>query len=217
MTMSDEARRLWQVAEALNRAAAAVSPDRAAALAKLPPLMFFTDPVRTPEPWTTAQRLPAGAAVVYRAFGAADAAGVARTLRRITAERGVKLLIGLDDALAGQVGADGVHLPERALTTAVALRARHPDWLLTGAVHAAPAVDQTEGLDALVLSPVFAAGGSSGSRQPLGVAGFDAVAAPCRLPVYALGGVSASTADALVGSRACGLCGIDGVVAAFGA
>ena len=66
---SDEARALWGTALDLNRVAAAVSP----AAGRLPPLLFFTDPERTPRPWETAARLPAGAAVVFRAFGRADA------------------------------------------------------------------------------------------------------------------------------------------------
>ena len=53
---SDDARALWNAATALNRAAAAVSPGAA----WLPPLLFFTDPERTPRPWETAARLPAG-------------------------------------------------------------------------------------------------------------------------------------------------------------
>ena len=54
---SDEARALWGTALDLNRAAAAVSP----AAGRLPPLLFFTDPERTPRPWETAAGLPTGA------------------------------------------------------------------------------------------------------------------------------------------------------------
>ncbi|HEY0926902.1 MAG TPA: thiamine phosphate synthase, partial [Brevundimonas sp.] len=54
---SDDARILWDAALALNRAATAVSPGAAS----LPPLLFFTDPERTPRPWETAARQPAGA------------------------------------------------------------------------------------------------------------------------------------------------------------
>ena len=39
----------------------------------LPRLFFFTDPIRTPDPARILTRLPRGAGVVYRAFGAADA------------------------------------------------------------------------------------------------------------------------------------------------
>ncbi|MBJ7511362.1 thiamine phosphate synthase, partial [Brevundimonas sp.] len=106
---SDDARMIWDAATALNRAAAAVSP----AAARLPPLLFFTDPARTPRPWETAARLPPGSAVVYRAFGADHALEIGHRLRAVTREAGVELLVGKDADLADAVSADGLHLPER--------------------------------------------------------------------------------------------------------
>lgn len=208
---SGDAQRLWETAQALDRAAAAVSPPRRA----LPPLLFFTDPDRTPRPWETAARLPAGSAVVYRAFGRADAAQTGLRLRQATRAAGVRLLVGLDRALAEAVEADGLHLPERALADAFAVRERRPDWLITGAMHdPAGAETAPNELDAVILSPVFPAGGASGARAALGVEALRTAAA-CGRPVYALGGVDATTAPALIGSGACGLAGIDGVSAAF--
>ncbi|MDA1322928.1 MAG: thiamine phosphate synthase, partial [Proteobacteria bacterium] len=56
--MAEDARTLWATAQALSQSvaltAAPVSPR------PLPPLLFFTDPERTPRPWETAARLPAG-------------------------------------------------------------------------------------------------------------------------------------------------------------
>ena len=105
MNLSGDARLLWDAGVGLNRAVRPVSPEPSRAL---PPLLFFSDPRRTPEPWKTAARLPEEAALVYRHFGAEDAEVVARRLRAVTAERGVRLLIGLDADLAQTVGADGV-------------------------------------------------------------------------------------------------------------
>lgn len=210
MGLSADAGNLWDAALALNRAAAAVSPR----VADLPPLLFFTDPLRTPRPWETAGRLPAGAGVVYRHFGAPDAAETAARMRDVTREAGVRLLIGLDDVLAEAVSADGVHLPERALNRAAALKAAHPDWIVTGAAHAP--VDNVEALDAVVLSPVFAAGGASSIKPALGVEGFSALAATLGRPAYALGGLNAENAASLIGCGACGIAGVDGIVAAFG-
>jgi len=201
---SEEARALWDAATALNRRAGAVS---------LPPLLFFTDPERTPRPWETAARLPPGAGVVFRAFGAADAVETGRRLREATATAGGRLLVGLDADLAETIGADGVHLPERAAGQARGLRARRPGWLVTAAwrgTAAAPA-----GVDALVLSPVFPAGGSSAIRPALGVEEFKRRTRVNDVPTYALGGVSARTVGALMGSGACGVAGVDAVQAAF--
>lgn len=213
MGLSSDAEHLWRVALALNRAAAAVSPR----VANLPPLLFFTDPERTPRPWETAARLPAGSGVVYRHFGAADAPETAARLRGVTREAGVRLLIGLDDALAEAVGADGVHMPERAQDRAAALKAAHPGWIVTGAVHGV--VWGVEALDAVVLSPLFAAGGASSVRPPLGVEAFAALATRLKTrlnqPAYALGGINAENAASLIGCGACGIAGVDGIVAAF--
>ena len=211
MTLSEDARTLWQTATALARAAAAVSPPRR----PLPPLLFFIDPTRTPRPWETAARLPAGAGVVFRHFGAADALETGLRLRAATKDAGVRLLVGLDADLAERIGADGVHLPERALSAAYALSGRRPDWLLTGAVHSLKAVKSARDLDALVLSPVFPAGGASAAKAALGIEGFQAMAAAAPCPVYALGGISATNAAALVGSGACGIAGVDAVQTAF--
>jgi thiamine-phosphate pyrophosphorylase len=200
---------LWRVAQALNRAAAPVRP--------LPPLLFFTDPERTPDPLTITARLPRDAAVVFRAFGHADAEAMARDLAMMAREARVTLLIGLDAELAERCGAQGVHLPERALGEGPALRVRHPSWILTGAVHGAEglATARAANLDAAILSPVFASRSPS-AGPALGVARFAKLAAGAGLPVYALGGITATTAPGLAGSGAVGLAAIDGVVEAFG-
>ncbi|MGH7027232.1 thiamine phosphate synthase [Brevundimonas sp.] len=215
MTLSEDARTLWQTATALARAAAAVSPPPTPGSKALPPLLFFTDPARTPRPWETAARLPAGAGVVFRSFGAADALETGLRLRAATKAAGVRLLIGLDADLAERIDADGVHLPERALSAAYALSGRRPDWLLTGAAHSLEAVKGARDLDALVVSPVFQAGGASAARTALGIAGFKAMATAAPCPVYALGGISAANAADLNGSGACGIAGVDAVQTAF--
>lgn len=211
MTGDPDENQLWQTAQALNRAAAAVSPG----VASLPPLLFFTDPVRTPRPWEVAARLPRGAGVVYRGFGRPEMADEARLLRRVTAERGLRLLIGQDAELAEATEADGVHLPERDLGRAAALRSRHPEWILTGALHGEAAAPAPGSLDAVVLSPVFRAGGSSADRDPLGIEAVTRRVARLPLPVYGLGGITAETAPALADTGLCGLAAIDGVVKAF--
>lgn len=206
---SDDARALWDAAMALNRAAAAVSPKAAA----LPPLLFFTDPERTPRPWETAARLPRGAAVVYRAFGTPDAEKTGRHLRIATHEADVRLLVGLDVELARAIEADGLHLPERAAGRAAAMRAAHPDWITTAAWHGESA--PPDGPHALVLSPVFPAGGASAASPPLGAAAFQERLERTDTPVYALGGVTAGNVAELTESGACGLAGVGAIQDAF--
>lgn len=209
---------LWEVASVLAREAAAVSRAAGRPAPNLPPLLFFTDPLRTPRPWETAARLPAGSGVVFRAFGAADARETGLRLRDATRRRDGLLFIGLDAELAEAVEADGVHLPERALSVARELSAARPDWRITGAAHSAQSLvrGRAEGLDAAVLSPVFAAGGASAGRPPLGVRRFSHLAGAASVPVYALGGVDSGNARSLIGSGACGLAAVSGIRKAFG-
>ena len=210
--ISDDALRLWNAARALNAAALARDGDRVS----LPPLLFFTDPVRTPRPWETAARLSAGSAVVYRHFGAADAVETAQRLRDVTGARDVRLLIGLDADLAATVGADGVHLPERALDSVQAFRRRWPEWVLTGAVHSVEAAAGAPvQLDAVVVSPIFPAGGASAARAATGVEALRLAVRQASRPVYALGGVNAQTVDRLADTGVCGIAGVDAVQRAF--
>lgn len=216
MSRSD-AEILWEVASVLARAAAKVSGREGRPGRGPPPLLFFTDRLRTRRPWETAARLPLGSGVVYRHFGAPDARDTALRLREATRRRNGLLLIGLDAELAEEVGADGVHLPERALEEAGGVRAARPDWWITGAVHSGAALAGTTRLDAAVSSPVFPAGGSSSATPALGLPAFRSLVAMAHCPVYALGGIDPRCAWDLVGSGACGLAGVSALQKAFGA
>ncbi len=204
--------RLWAAAQALARAADAV---RGGSVSRVPPLLLFTDPDRTPRPWEIAARMPAGSGVVYRSFGAPDALAEARRLRTITRERGMTLLIGADPELADLVEADGLHLPERALSAAYALSGRRPGWILTGAVHSPEAALGARDLDAVVMSPIFPAGGTSASRAALGSSAMSAAASGATR-ILALGGITADATGALAHTGAYGLAAIGGIVRAFG-
>lgn len=179
----------------------------------LPRLFFVTDPVRTPDPEAVAGALPAGSGVIFRTFGAPDAADRAARLRAIATARGLVLLIGADAALAETCGADGVHLPERAVSDAEALRALHPRWVITAAAHSAEAAQAAfqAGCDAVLASTVFASGSAS-AGAPMGASGFAAFVAAAPLPVYALGGVNVRTAPELVGSGAAGFAMVQGLL-----
>lgn len=155
--------------------------------------------------------------MIFRGFGAADAPEVGRALRTACDRAGLLLLAGRDPELALACGADGVHLPERALAEAPGLRRLRPDWRLIGAAHGAAALARAagHGLDAALLSPVFESASPSAGAA-LGAEAFAALVAGAALPVYALGGVTAETAPALLGSGAAGVAAVEGVVELFG-
>lgn len=160
----------------------------------LPALLFFTDPARTPDPIGSAHKLPAGAAVVYRHFGAPDRLKTARGLLRACRRRRLKLLIGADWALAARIGADGVHLPERQARRALSLRKTHPFWLITVTMHRR--VWASPDADAAILAPVYPSASPS-ARHPLGARRANAVAQRAGVPIYALGGVKARNVSRL--------------------
>jgi thiamine-phosphate pyrophosphorylase len=184
----------------------------AKAPAALPPLIFVTDPTRTPEPERTAARLPRGSGVIFRAFGAPTAVDQGLRLARACRRRGLVLLAGADPGLARRIGASGVHLPERSAFMAGMLKRRRPHWLVTAAAHGARAIRRARlaGADAVLLSPVFESSSPSAGR-PLTAVRFAALARNAGLPVYALGGVNARTARRLLGSGASGIAAAEAV------
>jgi thiamine-phosphate pyrophosphorylase len=175
--------------------------------------VFFTDPTRVPDPAAVIARLPRGAGVVYRAFGAADAVAEGRRLTRLARRRGVLLLAGADAGLAAAIGADGVHLPERAATKARGVARLRPGWIVTCAAHSAAAIVRARrsGADAVFVSPVFPSASPSAGR-PLGPLRFARLVRGAGLPVYALGGVNAQTARRLAGSRTAGIAAVEALL-----
>lgn len=175
----------------------------------LPSLLLFTDPARTPDPVAAALRLPRGAGVVYRSFGAEDAEAVARRLRAVAAARGLVLLIGQDAALARRIGAHGVHLPERLAHRARALKRGNPGWIVTAAAHSLPAA-RVAGPDAVVISAAFPSNSAS-AGAPLGPIRLAAIVRAAGRPAYALGGVKNKTARRLLDAGLVGLAAVEGL------
>ena len=198
-----------KVAATLGRRARGRKPSRGGAH-DIPSLWLMTDPARTPDPAALAARLPRGSGVIYRTFGAADAAQVAMRLRAITRARGVRLLIAADWPLAARVGADGVHLPQRMMSQAPGLHRRRPGWLVTASAHdlAAIVAGTRWSLDALFVSAVFASRSPS-AAAPLGPLRFEALARRSGVPVIALAGIDDTTAPRLRISHASGLAAVE--------
>jgi thiamine-phosphate pyrophosphorylase len=193
---------LASLARRLNQEAGAPS---------LPALYFFTDPQRTPDPVRAATRMPSGSAIVYRHFGAGDRIPTARRLARACGANGLILLIAADPELARRVGADGVHWPEQRLP-----EQRTGDaHLVTASAHSLAGVARAAafGADACVLAPVFPTRSSSG-RTALGLFRASQIARAARIPVIALGGVSAHTARRLAGRGFAGFGAVDALLRA---
>jgi thiamine-phosphate pyrophosphorylase len=179
----------------------------------LPPLFLFTDPGRTPDPAAAAARLPHGAGVVYRAFGAADALVEGARLASVCRRRGLVLLVGADPALAARLGAAGVHLPQRLAGRAGTIRALRQRYLVTAAAHgrASALIARRAGVEALVVSPVFPSRSPSAGR-PLGARALASLIREVKIPVYALGGVNARSVRALSRTGAIGVAAVEALM-----
>jgi thiamine-phosphate pyrophosphorylase len=132
---------------------------------------------------------------------------LARELRRLTARHEARLLVNdrVDVALA--VEADGVHLPGGGLPPDVARRLLGTGRLLGVSTHspAEAAAAGSGGADFAVFGPVY----DTPSKRPYGAPlGLDALADACRrarVPVLAIGGVTAACVPEV---RAAGAAGV---------
>ena len=181
----------------------------------LPPLILLTDEDRFPDPRPAVAHLPPGGAVILRHYGDRSRAALAQDLRILCEKGRLRLLIAADGRLASRIGADGLHLPEHLVHRAGAWRARQPAWLITAAAHGRRGLVAAArwGTDAALLAPVFATRTHPRARA-LGPVRFTALVRRSRIPVYALGGVSAATAPRLRNSGCAGLAAIDAAHAA---
>ena len=180
--------------------------------AELPGLLFLTDPVRVPELVSVANALPTGSGVIYRHFGAEDCKTVAEALQTVCRHRGLMLLIAADPRLAKQIGADGVHWPEKRLPEARSWREHFR--LQTTSAHSAAAIHRAEriGMDAALVSSVFPSDSPS-AGSPLNPARFRQLSAKTSIPLYGLGGLNAQNAAAISASG--GLAAIGSLVETF--
>jgi thiamine-phosphate pyrophosphorylase len=124
---------------------------------------------------------------------------VARTRTRV-------LVNGRPD-VALLAGADGVQLPEDGLPVA-AVKRSFPRLVVGASRHSVEGARraEAEGADFVLLGPVFASPGKE--ERALGLAVLAEAAEALRVPVHAIGGVSADTAGAALGAGARGLAAI---------
>lgn len=180
----------------------------------MPALILITDRTRLPDPTPVVRRLPRGSAVIVRDYGWPGRRALALGLAPVCRARGLRLLVAGDARLARAVGAGGLHLPERQVAAAShAWRLwRSPGFLVTAAAHGPRAVALAAwcGADAVLVSPVFATASHPGA-SPLGVLRFARLARASPIAVYALGGITVTTARRLAGTACAGFAGISGL------
>lgn len=192
---------LWQSAQKLRHMAASVSA--------LSPFVFMSDPARTENIVDIARKLPKGAALMYRHFGADNKYKTARDLRSID---GLQLLIGNDPELAARVNADGVHMARATAQNEITyIRQSHPNWVITQAAPKDGSLPVNLALDALIVSAIFPSKSPS-AGHPIGTDALGKIIQTTHIPIIALGGITARSASLLMGSGAAGLASINGIL-----
>lgn len=190
------------------------------AIKKLPAILLMSDVARLENPSAVLSMLPPRlSGVIVRHTNRARLKSLVTELKPLCEEYNVNLLISNDLGLFHLIGADGVHFAERDLPdreTIAAVRTR-PDVLITAAAHSFEAVMRAAdaGVDAALASPVFATE-SHPEKEPLGAVTFRTWCAKSPIPLYALGGVSLQTVDAIMDSGAVGVAGIGGFLSGEG-
>ncbi len=187
-----------------------------------PPVILMTDEERLPDPLPAAARLPPGSAVLLRHYGSPARELIGEALAGICRSRGLDLIVAMDGNRAGdlarQLNARGLHIPSwlAAGDSALARREvwkwrRRPGRYVTAAAHDRREMERALalGADALIAAPVFATESHPAAR-PLGTLRLAALAA-APVPVYALGGITASNAARLGAAGAAGIAGIGGI------
>lgn len=190
--------------------------NQARALQKL---MVITNRAQTrlalPE-WTEAA-CAAGARLIQlreRDLDAASLYHLAAQLRRITARYGTTLLINDRTDVALAIDAEGVVIPETGFPIQV-VKKINPKFLVARSVHSVEGAKDAEarGADMLIFGHIFETA-SKPQLPPRGLDMLKEVAQSVKIPVFAVGGITAENAKQCLESGAFGVAVISQVAAA---
>jgi thiamine-phosphate pyrophosphorylase len=140
-----------------------------------------------------------------------EAAALAALVTRavtLTRRTSTRIIVNdrIDVALA--CGADGVHLPADSVPASAARRLAPPGFLVGRSVHSVEEAASAGGVDYLIAGTVFRSPSKPHSERLLGVDGLRAIVAESRVPVLAIGGVTADRLREIAAAGAAGIAAI---------
>ena len=130
---------------------------------------------------------------------------LARAVRAVTSRAGARLIINDRVDVARLVDAAGVHLGQDDLPVAAARQILGPGAIIGCSTHTlGQAVDaaQTGLADYIGFGPIYPTGSKANPDPVQGVEGLRTVRARVRLPIVAIGGITAATMDEVLGAGA---------------
>lgn len=141
---------------------------------------------------------------------------LAEDILRLTREHGALLFINDRVDLAMALGADGVHLRANSLPVAVTRRLLGPGRMIGVSAHSTEEVvrAESEGADFAVLGPVYETTSKLVYGPPIGLHPIEEASRRCRIPVFAIGGITASRVGEVRRAGACGVAVISSILSA---
>lgn len=141
---------------------------------------------------------------------------LAEDILRLTREHGALLFINDRVDLVMALEADGVHLRANSLPVAVTRRLLGPGRMIGVSAHSTEEVvrAESEGADFAVLGPVYETTSKLVYGPPIGLHPIEEASRRCRIPVFAIGGITASRVGEVRRAGACGVAVISSILSA---